>query len=175
MDSWICWPWTMLTSFMTACLDDKFYDRVLWYWVYGHELCCRVYDPCLDVESAGHVLWCRVGWPRAKRCCDIVYIGNVLEKKNLSYKMLFDLNTTFSSSKMNNITIIELKFIGKQRGIEGYYKLRKAELIHKLEALTEVNEQVLIPGLEIPRNATRSVNTIAILDGPILDDNTLLL
>ena len=41
---------------------------------------------------------------------------------------------------MNNITVIELKAIAKQRGIEGYCKLRKAELIHKLEALHEVNE-----------------------------------
>ena len=76
---------------------------------------------------------------------------------------------------MNNITVIELKAITKQRGIEGYYKLRKAELIHKLEALHEINEQVLIPGLEIHRNATRSLNTSAILDGPILDNNTPLL
>ena len=29
---------------------------------------------------------------------------------------------------MNNITVIELKAIAKQRGIEGYYKLRNAEL-----------------------------------------------
>ena len=52
---------------------------------------------------------------------------------------------------------------------------KKAELVHKLEALPEVNEQVLIPGLEIPRNTTRSVNTTAILDQPILDDNTPVL
>ena len=57
---------------------------------------------------------------------------------------------------------------------EGYYKLRKAELIHKLEALPELNEEVLIPGLEIPRNTTRSVNTSAILDQPTQDDNTVL-
>ena len=65
---------------------------------------------------------------------------------------------------MNNITVIKLKALAKQRGIKGYYKLRKAELIHKLEAHPGINEQVLIPGLEIPRNATRSVNTSAILD-----------
>ena len=76
---------------------------------------------------------------------------------------------------MNNITVIELKAIAKQRGVEGYNKLKKAELIHTLEALTEVNEQVLIPGLEILRNATRLVNIRAILDGQILDDNTPLL
>ena len=65
---------------------------------------------------------------------------------------------------MNNITVIEVKTIGRQHGIKGYYKLRKAELIHKLEALPEVNEQVLIPGLEIPRNTTRSLNSSAILE-----------
>ena len=89
--------------------------------------------------------------------------------------MVFDLKTKFSSLKINNITVIELKDIAKQRGIEGYYKLRKAELIHKLEALPEVNEQVLIPGLEITRNTTRSENTSAILDQPIWNDNTTVL
>ena len=53
--------------------------------------------------------------------------------------MVFDLKTKFFSLKMNNITVIELKVIAKQGGIEGYYKLRKAEFIHKLEAVTEVN------------------------------------
>ena len=59
-----------------------------------------------------------------------------------------------------------------QRSIKGYYKLRKAELIQKLKAHPDVNEQVLIPGLEIPRNTTRSVDTSAILDDQILDDKT---
>ena len=59
--------------------------------------------------------------------------------------------------------------------MQGYYKLRKAEMIQKLEAHPDVNEQVLIPGLEIPRNTTRSVNTSAILDDPILDDKTPVL
>ena len=86
-----------------------------------------------------------------------------------------DLNKKYSSLKMNNITVIKLKALAKQSGITGYYKLRKAELIHKLEAHTDVNEQVLIPGLEIPRNTTRSVNTSAILDEQILDDNTPIL
>ena len=85
--------------------------------------------------------------------------------------MVFDLKTKFSSLKTNHITVIELKAIVIQHGIEGYYKLRKAEL----EALPEINEQVLIPGLEIPRNTTRSVNTRAILDQPILDNNALVL
>ena len=44
-----------------------------------------------------------------------------------------------------------------------------------MEALQDVNEQVLIPGLEIPRNTRRSVNTSAILIEPILDDKTPVL
>ena len=53
--------------------------------------------------------------------------------------MVFYLKTKLSSLKMNNITVIDLKAIAKQRDIEGYYKLRKAELIHKLEVLPEIN------------------------------------
>ena len=49
---------------------------------------------------------------------------------------------------MNNITVIILKALTKQRGIKGYYKLRKAEMIQTLEAHPDVNEQVLKPGLE---------------------------
>ena len=75
---------------------------------------------------------------------------------------------------MKNITVIKLKAHAKQRGIKGYYKLRKAELIHKQEIHPDVNQQVLIPGLEIPRNTTRSVNTSAILDQPILDNTPVL-
>ena len=71
---------------------------------------------------------------------------------------------------MDNITVIKLKTIAKQRGIKGYYKLRKAELIQKLEAHPDVNEQVLIP-----RNTTSSVNTSAILNDPIVDDKTPVL
>ena len=48
-------------------------------------------------------------------------------------------------------------------------------MIQKLEAHSDVNEQVLIPKLEIQRYATRSVNTSVILDDPILDDKTLVL
>ena len=43
---------------------------------------------------------------------------------------------------MDNITVTKLKALAKQRGIKGYYKLRKAELIRKLEAHADVNEQV---------------------------------
>ena len=52
---------------------------------------------------------------------------------------------------MDNITVIKLKTLAKQRGIKGYYKRRKAELIQKFEAYQDENEQVLTPGLEIPR------------------------
>ena len=45
-------------------------------------------------------------------------------------------------------------------------------MIKKIEDHPDVNEQVLIPGLKIPRNTTRSVNTSAILDDPILYDIT---
>ena len=53
---------------------------------------------------------------------------------------------------MDTITIIKLKGLAKQRGNKCYYKLRKAELIQKLEAHPDVNDKILIPGLEIPRN-----------------------
>ena len=76
---------------------------------------------------------------------------------------------------MDNITVIKLKALAKQRGIKAYYKLRKAELIQTLEGHPDVNEHDLIPGIEISRNTTRSVNTRAILDDPILDDNTSVL
>ena len=81
---------------------------------------------------------------------------------------------------MDNITVIKLKALAKQRGIKGYYKLRKAKLIQKQEAHPEDEEQVLIQGLEISRNTTRSMNASASLDDPILgdpilDDNTLVL
>ena len=76
---------------------------------------------------------------------------------------------------MDNMTVIKLKALAKQRGIKGYYKLRKAELIQKFEAHPDVNERVLIPGLEIPRNTSRSVNTSSILHESIPDDNTPVL
>ena len=81
----------------------------------------------------------------------------------------------YSSLKINNITVIKLKTLAKQRGINGYYKLRIAELIKKLKAHPDVNEQVLRPGLEISRNTTRLGNISAILDDPVLDDKTPVL
>ena len=44
-----------------------------------------------------------------------------------------------------------------------------------MKAHPDVAEQVLIPGLEIPRKTTRSVNIRAILDDAILDDKTPIL
>ena len=85
------------------------------------------------------------------------------------------LKKKYSSLNLDNITVIKLKTLAKQRGIKGYYKLRKAELIQKLEVHSVVNEQVLIPELEIPRNTTISVNTSSILDDPILEDKTPVL
>ena len=85
------------------------------------------------------------------------------------------LKKKYSSLKMDNITVIKLKTLAKQRGDKGYYKLRKAELIQKLEAYPDVNEQFVILGLETPRKTTRSVNTSVILDDPILDDKTPVL
>ena len=41
---------------------------------------------------------------------------------------------------MENHTVVQLKAIAKERGIRGYYKLRKAELIHALKA-TKLLEQ----------------------------------
>ena len=76
---------------------------------------------------------------------------------------------------MSNISVVEMKALAERRGIKGYYKLRKKELIHKLETHPDVDGQVLKLGLEIPRNTTWSVNSCAILDQSILDDNTPVL
>ena len=43
---------------------------------------------------------------------------------------------------MVNHTVVQLKAIEKERGIRGYYKLRKAELIHALEATRLVEQKV---------------------------------
>ena len=39
------------------------------------------------------------------------------------------LKKKYSSLKMDNITVIKLKTLAKQRAIKCYYRLRKAELI----------------------------------------------
>ena len=42
---------------------------------------------------------------------------------------------------MKNHTILQLKAIAKERGIKDYYKLRKAEMIHALEATRLVEQK----------------------------------
>ena len=42
---------------------------------------------------------------------------------------------------MKNHTVVQLKVIAKERVIRGYYQLRKAELIHALEATKLVEQQ----------------------------------
>ena len=44
------------------------------------------------------------------------------------------LKKKYCSLKMNNKTEKQWKAIAKDRGIRGYYKLRKADLINALEA-----------------------------------------
>ena len=42
---------------------------------------------------------------------------------------------------MENHTVVQLNAIAKERGIRGYYKLRKAELIHALQATRLVEQK----------------------------------
>ena len=53
---------------------------------------------------------------------------------------------------MENHTIVQLKAIAKERGIKGYYKLRKAELIHVLEATRLVEQNSSIFDEPIPND-----------------------
>ena len=103
-------------------------------------------------------------------------IGKWFKDKCSLFKMdNIGLKNKYSSLKMDSITVIKLIALAKQRGIKGYYKLRKAELIQQWEAHPDVNKKDLIPVLDMPKNTTRSVNTGAILDDPILDDTTPVL
>ena len=55
---------------------------------------------------------------------------------------------------MENHTIVQLKAIAKERGIKGYYKLRKAGLIHALEATRLVEQKSNIFEEQIPNDPT---------------------
>ena len=55
---------------------------------------------------------------------------------------------------MNNHAVVQLKAIAKERGIRGYYKLRKAELIHALEATRLVEQTSNIFDESIPNDLT---------------------
>ena len=55
---------------------------------------------------------------------------------------------------MENHTIVQLKAIAKERGIKGYYKLRKVELIRVLEATKWVEQKSNIFDEPIPNDPT---------------------
>ena len=55
---------------------------------------------------------------------------------------------------MNNNTVEQLKVIAKERGIKGYYKLRKSELINALEATRLVEQKSSIFDEPIPNDPT---------------------
>ena len=63
---------------------------------------------------------------------------------------------------MENHTRVQLKAIAKERGITGYYKLRKAQLIRVLEATRLVEQKHNIFDEPIPNDAI-----------PVLQTNTL--
>ena len=141
-------PCVVILSLMAASYIDQFYDGVLW--------CVMILNlmaASYAVEFYDRVPGYRVSWSLAKLSSELTACQNVLrycvyrkcfrEKKSLIYNS-FRFKENISSLKMNKITVVELKAITKQRGIKGYYKLRKAELIHKFEALPDVNEKVLL-------------------------------
>ena len=57
-------------------------------------------------------------------------------------------------NKMKIHTIVHLKAITKERGIKGYYTLRKAELINALEATRLVDQKSCIFHEPIPNDPT---------------------
>ena len=55
---------------------------------------------------------------------------------------------------MENHTVVQLKAIAKERDVRGYYKLRKAELIHVLEVTKLVEQKSSIFDEPIPNDPT---------------------
>ena len=55
---------------------------------------------------------------------------------------------------MENHIVLQLKAIAKDRGIRGYYKIRKTELIHALEATRLVEQKSKIFDEPIPNDPT---------------------
>ena len=66
----------------------------------------------------------------------------------------------YSWIKMDNHTVVQLKAIAKERGIRGYYKLRKAELIHALEAARLVEQKWNIFGESTSNDPTPGLQPI---------------
>ena len=62
---------------------------------------------------------------------------------------------------MENHTVMQLKAIAKERGIRGYYKLRKAELIHALEATKLVEQKSNIFDEPIPNDPSAALKPTA--------------
>ena len=71
----------------------------------------------------------------------ILYISEIVLRKKIFHikNGQFWFKEKFSSFKMNNVTVIELKALAKLRSIKGNYELRNIELIHKLETHPDVN------------------------------------
>ena len=55
---------------------------------------------------------------------------------------------------MVNYTVMQLKTIAKERSVRGYYKLRKVELLHALEAARLVEQKSNIFDEPIPNDPT---------------------
>ena len=60
----------------------------------------------------------------------------------------------YSRIKMDNYAVMQLKAIAKERGIRGYYKLRKVELIHAMEVARLLEQKSNIIDESIPNDPT---------------------